>query len=441
MVSSKGSKVFHFGIFIIPALLLYCIFFILPLIQGVQYSFTDWNGIAPMVPLSFEKKDYEDVVAKIKNKKEQEYLKSYYIEDGDIYSLTSWIVSADGEERQITDKEKKKLRSILKKVGISPIKFIGMANYVEMFKGDERFVPRIQRNYLFKEYDDLRGSIDKKIFENNILKNITKQEDKDYITKYYKFDEKQNKYVIQSVATEDESLKLKTFLSKNMYRDDFIPGVLGFTVFFTVLNVLGANLLALALALALDSKLKTTNVLRSIFFLPNVLSLIIVAFIWSFVFRLILPAVTGIDVWLGDTNIAPYAVVIVSIWQSCGYLMIIYLAGLQTIPQDIIEVAELDGANGFQKFSKITLPLLVPSITICTFYSIANSLKTFEVPFALTSGGPGYSTTNIVLDIYFNSFNLNRFAYGTAKAVFLCLVIMLITGIQLYLMKRKEVEL
>lgn len=441
MVSSKGSKAFHFAVFIIPALILYGIFFILPLVQGVQYSFTDWNGIAPMVPLSMEKAEFEDVIVKLKSDKDKEYIKSYYEANEDVYNLKSWIVESNGDERQLTDKEKKKLRGILKKVGISPIKFIGMGNYVEMFKGDERFVPRTHRNYLFKEYDDLQASIDKKIYEKNLMKNISTQADRDFLAKYYKYDSAAKVYVLTAPQSEDEALNLKMFLAKHMYRDDFIPGVLGFTLFFTVLNVLGANLLALALALALDTKMKTTNVLRSIFFLPNVLSLIIVAFIWSFVFRLILPAVTGIDVWLGDTNIAPFAVVIVSIWQSCGYLMIIYLAGLQTIPQDILEVAELDGANWFQRFFNITLPLLIPSITICTFYSIANSLKTFEVPFALTSGGPGYSTTNIVLDIYFNSFNLNRFAYGTAKAVFLCLIIMLITGIQLYMMKRKEVEL
>ena len=441
MVSSKSSKVFYFSIFIMPALLLYCIFFIFPLIQGVQYSFTDWNGISPVIPLSMEKEKYEKITEKINNKADRDYLNKYYILEEDVYTLTNWIVSADGEERQITDKEKGKLKKILKNAGVSQIKFIGFKNYSEMFKGDERFVPRKYRNYLFKEYDDLKTEIDKKTYEKNILKNIEKPEEISYLGKYYKYDVKSKKYFLTQGISEEESENLKIFLAKYMYKDEIIPGVLGFTLFFTFFNVIGANLLALALALALDTKLKTKNVLRSIFFLPNVLSLIIVAFVWSFVFRLILPAITGIDVWLGDTNIAPYAVVMVSIWQSCGYLMIIYLAGLQTIPQDILEVAELDGANGLQKFFSITLPLLIPSITICTFYSIANSLKTFEVPFALTSGGPGYSTTNIVLDIYFNSFNLNRFAYGTAKAVFLCLVIMVITGIQLYIMKKKEVEL
>jgi raffinose/stachyose/melibiose transport system permease protein len=169
--------------------------------------------------------------------------------------------------------------------------------------------------------------------------------------------------------------------------------------------------------------------------------LIIVAFVWSFVFRLILPLITGIDVWLGSVNLAPYAVIMVAVWQSCGYLMIIYLAGLQTIPGAILESAQIDGATGFNRFRFITLPLLIPSITICTFYSLSNSLKTFDIIFALTSGGPGYATTPIVLDIYFNAFLQNKFGYGTAKAVFLCLIIMIITGIQLAIMKKKEVEM
>lgn len=443
MIASKKNKIFYFCLFLAPAFLLYLFFFIIPLIQGVQYSFTDWNGIVPQIPFNISRTNFETkVLSRLHNQNDLKYIRKYYVLDPSSgnYNLTNWI-SEGHTHRQITAGEKRKLKKILKKVGISSIHYIGLQNYRDMFQKDQRFVPRMEKQFLFNEFDDLPKAINAKAFHKQLYGHIASKSGRDFLLRFYKYDSVKPSYRLVKNISNDDSDKLKTLISENMYRYILIPGVIGFTLFFVFFNVLFSNLLAFILALILDTKMKTRNILRSIFFLPNVLSLIIVAFIWSFVFRLILPAITGISVWLGSPDLAPWAVLMVTIWQGCGYLMIIYLAGLQTIPTDIHEVAEIDGAGWHQRLFRVTIPLLMPAITICLFYSLSNSFKSFDVLLALTSGGPGYVTTPIVLDIYFNAFSNNLFGYATAKAVLLCLVIIIITGIQLFLMKRREVEL
>lgn len=442
MIAPKRSKIFYSCLFLLPAFSLYTMFFIIPFLQGIRYSFTDWNGIVPEIPFHMNKADFEKVIMKLHHQKDLDYIRKYYVPDeaGANYSLTNWIKEGK-TTRQLTVVEKRKIKRILRAAGITPIKFIGFENYREMFQRDERFVPRMERRYLFNEFDDLPEVIAAKDFQKHLLSHISQKKERDMLLAFYKYDPANDAYLFTKNISEADTEKLKAILSENMYQHSFIPGVIGFTLFFTFFNVLFSNLIAFILALILDTKIKTRNILRSIFFLPNVLSLIIVAFIWSFIFRLILPVLTGVPVWLGNVDLAPYAVLMVTIWQGCGYLMIIYLAGLQTIPVEITEVAAIDGANRWQRLTRVTLPLLLPAMTICLFYSLSNSLKTFDVIMALTSGGPGYATTPIVLDIYFNAFNNNQFGYATAKAVILCVIIMIITGIQLFLMKKREVEL
>ncbi len=442
MVVSKKSKIFFFIIFLLPALLLYSLFFIKPFIEGIHYSFTDWNGIVPEIPLSFEKTEFEtEVLAKMKSPKHLAVVKKYYRLDGDFYRLTNWISEAGKPDRQLTNTERQKIKKALKTVGISSINYIGFENYKQMFTNDIRFIPRFEKRFLYNEFEDLPETIEAKAFHKYLLNNIKDPADKKWLLTKYQFDATAKSYHLLPY-TEAEDERLRTILAQNMFENKFIPGVIGFTLFFTFFNVVITNLFALLLAMILDTKLRFKNALRSIFFLPNVLSLVIVAFIWSFVFRLILPPLTGIPIWLGNPDIAPIAVLIVSIWQGAGYLMVIYLAGLQTIPAEITEVAEVDGANWFQRFLHVKVPLLVPAFTICFFYSIANSLKMFDLIFALTNGGgPAYATTSIVIDIYNNAFLQNQFGYATAKAIFLCLIIIVITGTQLFLMKRREVEL
>lgn len=440
MVTTDRNRIFYLCLFLLPALVLYTMFFLAPLYQGIKYSLTDWNGIAPEIPLSMQKAEFESrIVPKINNKDNLTYISKYYLLDSSgFYRLTNWVKEGN-QTRAITDRERKKIKSILKSVGVTPIKYIGFDNFREIIN-DQRFLPRIETVSLFGEFDDLPKSIRKSTFEKNLLNHIKKEDDRNYLLSIYKLDQSSYRFSNPNLSFEEEE-RLRIFMSENFYEQKMERGVIGFTLFFTFYNVIFANLLALILALILDTKMRIKNALRSMFFLPNVISLVIVAYVWSFMFRLIFPALTGITIWLGSPVLAPYATLMIAIWQGCGYLMIIYLAGLQVIPVEIVEVSEVDGANWYQRLIHVKFPLLLPAFNICLFYSIANSLKTFDILWALNQGGPGYATTSIVIDIYKNAFMQNRYGYATAKAVLLCLIIILITGFQQYLMKRREVEL
>ena len=239
-----------------------------------------------------------------------------------------------------------------------------------------------------------------------------------------------------------EASCLKRILNANWFVDSRRMGVLLFTVFFSASNVFLVNVSALLIALALDQKLKSKNLLRSVFFLPNVLSMIVVAFIWQLVFSHVFPIITGMDRWLSNPDVAPVLTVLVASWQGMGYYMIIYLAGLQNVPQDILESASIDGAGGFLKFSRIVLPMLVPAITIALFLSISGSLKTFDIIFALyPSTTRNMGVENLTINIYRNAFVDRQAGLANAKAILLMLAIGVITGLQLRATKRKEVEL
>lgn len=221
-----------------------------------------------------------------------------------------------------------------------------------------------------------------------------------------------------------------------------------FTFKYTIFVVILTNLLALALALILDKPLKLKNLFRTVFFLPNIIGLIIIGFIWRFIFTRGFDALySAIKLpifswsWLGDHKLAWISLVLVAVWQSVGYMMVIYIAGLQTIPQDVLESAALEGATGLRKFLFITLPLIMPSVTICLFLTLANNLKVFDLVYALTGGGPGTSTTSVSVNIYRESFQASRYGYGTAQAVLFFLLILVVTLIQLRILKRREVEL
>lgn len=235
--------------------------------------------------------------------------------------------------------------------------------------------------------------------------------------------------------------KVKTLFAENWVVVQRNMGVVGFTLFFALFSVIGINVLAFGLALALDTGIRGQKVLRTIFFLPNVLSMIIVALIWSMLFVQLLPAITGIEKWISDSHKTPWLLVLVAVWQGCGYYMIVYLAGLQNIPTEIVEAAKIDGTTGWQRFKYITLPLMIPSLTISLFLTIANALKSFDLIYAMI-GQTGYATGTVpfVMDIYFDAFSLKQAGLATAKAMVLFFAIVAITGIQLYIMKRKEIE-
>jgi raffinose/stachyose/melibiose transport system permease protein len=236
--------------------------------------------------------------------------------------------------------------------------------------------------------------------------------------------------------------RVKGLVSRNWYLDRMKWGVLLFTAIFVACNVILVNAVGLLLAVALDRNLKTRDLLRSVFFIPNVLSMIIVAFIWQLVFSQLLPAITGVREWMMNPDLAPWITIFVASWQGVGYYMVIYLAGLQGVPPDVMESASLDGATGADRFFKIVLPLLAPAITICLFLSLSGALKTFDIIFALyPSNSTSMGIDNIAVNIYYDAFRDKHAGLATAKAILLLFVIAAVTGTQLILSKRKEVEM
>lgn len=246
--------------------------------------------------------------------------------------------------------------------------------------------------------------------------------------------------------------RVQAFIGLENYKELFLDDpdmwkAFGFTLRLTLGSVLATNVLALFLAVLLDSDLKGKNVFRAAFYVPNIISLIIIGYVWRFIFSAGFDSFyqkTGLEFfmfsWLGDTHLVFFSVLMVSVWHSLGFYLVIYIAGLQTVPRDLIEASMIDGAGRFLRFFRITLPLIMPSITVCVFYSLSNGLKAFDVILSLTNGGPGNVTTTIALDIYRTAFVINRFGYGTAKSVILFLLILLLSLFQVRAFKQKEVE-
>nr|WP_321262187.1 sugar ABC transporter permease [uncultured Sphaerochaeta sp.] len=221
----------------------------------------------------------------------------------------------------------------------------------------------------------------------------------------------------------------------------------GFTLRLTLGSVIVTNITALLLAVLLDSDLKGKNTLRAAYYVPNIISLIIIGYIWRFIFSAGFESfyqITGLEFfmfsWLGDVKLVYFSVLMVSVWHSLGFYLVVYIAGLQTVPRDLIEAAMIDGASAVGRFFRVTLPLIMPSITVSVFHSLSNGLKAFDVIFSLTNGGPGNSTTTIALDIYRTAFVINRFGYGTAKSVILFLIILILSLFQVRMFKQREVE-
>jgi raffinose/stachyose/melibiose transport system permease protein len=183
------------------------------------------------------------------------------------------------------------------------------------------------------------------------------------------------------------------------------------------------------------------------FFLPYIMSMTIVGFIWKFIFTQgfeKLYELTGWGVWnlswLGDGGLAFWSLVIVGTWQSLGFYIVLYIAGLQAIPKEVKEAASIDGATGCQRFFRVTLPLLGPSITTCMFMSLTNSLKVFDIILALTKGGPGGATYSATLDIYREAFQNNNYGLGSAKAIVFFVIVLVLTQVVLKIFEKQEVQ-
>ncbi|HHW00251.1 MAG TPA: sugar ABC transporter permease [Clostridiaceae bacterium] len=233
------------------------------------------------------------------------------------------------------------------------------------------------------------------------------------------------------------------------FRDENFLTSLTVTLKYALFVVIIGNIVSLALALLLDTNIPGKSVLRTVFFLPNVMSLIIVGFVWTFIygdvyrsFMEILGNPEYLQIsWLGNTSIAIYSIGITAIWQSAGYAMIIYIAGLQNISTDIIEAAYIDGASAREVFFRIKLPLISPVIVMNVILATTSCLKVFDFPLAMTSGGPGYATTTMALYIYTLGFNMQRTGYATAISVILFLIIAVITVFLMKFLKMREEKL
>lgn len=220
-----------------------------------------------------------------------------------------------------------------------------------------------------------------------------------------------------------------------------------FTFKYTFWVVILTNVLAMAFAVILDRPFRLKNIFRTIFFLPNVISLVVIGFMWRYIFTLGFQALynlTQFEIfqwsWIGDYKLAWISMILVTVWQSVGYLMVIYIAGLQSIPQEVLESAEIDGATGFSKFFTITLPLVMPAVTVCVFLTLANSLKVYDIVVALTGGGPGDATVSIAYNIFRESIQNFRYGFGTAQSFIFFVIILAVTSVQVRIFKKMEVE-
>lgn len=215
-------------------------------------------------------------------------------------------------------------------------------------------------------------------------------------------------------------------------------------VFFSVILV---NTVAFILAYMLTNGIKGQNFFRTGFFTPNLIGGVVLGFIWQFIFSRVLVnfgTATGIGIfstsWLSDPNKAFWSMVIVTVWQLSGYMMLIYIAGFTSLSTDVMEAASIDGATGFQRLKSIILPLMVPSFVICLFLTLSRAFMVYDVNLTLTGGEP-YGTTRLVaMHVYEKAFTTRNYGVGQAEALFLFLVVACISGIQIYLGKRKEVE-
>ena len=222
-------------------------------------------------------------------------------------------------------------------------------------------------------------------------------------------------------------------------KDTTFTGSFRFTALFAIVTLVLINVLAFLIALALTQNIKGTNIFRTVFFMPNLIGGIVLGYVWQLIFDAIF-ARFGLALKLSEI-LGFWGLVILICWQQIGYMMIVYIAGLQAIPGDIMEAAMLDGANRLQRLFRITIPNMMPSITICTFLTITNSFKLFDQNLALTGGEPLHKTEMMALNIYQTFYGRTGYeGVGQAKAVLFFLLVVVIGLLQLRLTREKEVQ-
>ncbi len=243
--------------------------------------------------------------------------------------------------------------------------------------------------------------------------------------------------------TEFTTVKDATWVGLSNYKKIFLDqnfiNALVFTVKFTVVSVVTINVLGFLLAYILTRGIKGTNLFRTVFFMPNLIGGIVLGYVWQLLLNGIL---AGFGVTLSfDAKYGFMGLVLLMNWQLIGYMMIIYIAGLQNVPGELVEAAKIDGATKMQTLFRIYIPMVMPSITICLFLTLTNSFKLYDQNLALTAGGPGRQTAMLAMDIFTTFYGrVGWEGVGQAKAVVFFLMVAVISLTQLYLTRRKEVE-
>lgn len=226
---------------------------------------------------------------------------------------------------------------------------------------------------------------------------------------------------------------------KAFTQDTNFLNALWFTIKFTIVSVITINVLAFCLALILTKAIKGTAFFRTVFFMPNLIGGIVLGYIWNLLINSVL-GLFGYDITY-DAKFGFWGLVFLMNWQLIGYMMVIYIAGIQNIPKELNEAARIDGASSFNILRNVTIPMVMPSVTICLFLTLTNSFKLFDQNLALTGGAPARETSMLALDI-FNTFygRIGWQGVGQAKAVVFFLIVAIIALVQLKITARKEVE-
>ena len=232
----------------------------------------------------------------------------------------------------------------------------------------------------------------------------------------------------------------------DLFKDQNFRDAWWFTIRFTIFNTVIQNVAALLFAVALDSGIKAQKFYRAAFFIPCLVSAIIVGFVWLKMYSNVLPALndllgTNIDFGLfgtGETVLT--GLLIANNWQWIGYWMLIYLAGLQSVPAELYEAAKIDGAGAVKRFFNVTIPMLAPAITICVVGITTGSLKVYDLLVSSTKGGPGRASTSVIYQTYATAINGRQYGYGSAMTVTLVVVLLLVALIQVKGLRSKEVQ-
>ena len=213
--------------------------------------------------------------------------------------------------------------------------------------------------------------------------------------------------------------------------------------------MMAVNFAAFALALFCSSKVKGKNFYRAAFFIPNLIGGIVLGYVWQFIFNKVFTTIIeGSTSMLTNPNLALIAILIVSTWQYAGYIMMIYVTGLQNVPKEVLEASSVDGANGLVTLFKIKMPMIANTFTVCIFLTLVNSFKQFDLNLAITNGAPSrilagkavQSTEFLALNIYNTAISKNQYSLGQTKAVIFFIILAVVSLTQVYLSKKKEVE-